>query len=339
VLFPLYAHTHAKDVEGTSVLWPFVSWAKGDDVRRLRLFPFYGRSVNRDRWTKRFILWPLWTSARFEYPGSAGEGFVLFPLVGHMRTGEQVTWMLVPPLVRWTSGGEETRLLCPWPFIQYSKGEVDKLYISPFWGRKQRDGYRSWFALWPIVRHEHIDRPDGVVERLHVVPLFFLKKRFVPGADAARGGEGEESRGSEGGEVSVPSAQPPVLDRTIELWPLFSYRREGDASRFRMLELWPGGEPAGVERNFAPFWTLYARTRAADGIRHEALWGLFRKSARGEAASSLSLFPLFSTHRNRGEEDARTLRILMGLVRYRREGLRKTCRLLYFLKFGREEKP
>jgi hypothetical protein len=35
----------------------------------------------------------------------------------------------------------------------------------------------------------------------------------------------------------------------------------------------------GIERNWAPFWTLYERIERDGEIRHDALWGLLQHRA------------------------------------------------------------
>ena len=319
ILFPLFGTSTVDDTRTASVLWPVFSKTEGDDVSRFRVFPFYGRSVSRDCWSKRFVCWPIWTSVRYEYPDAAGDGgFVLFPLFGRMQYKDQKTWMLIPPLFRWTEGEGEKRIFCPWPFFQYSKGDIDKLYFWPLWGRKSAPGVQTSFLLWPIVHRERIEQGAGIMKRLFIVPFVVSETSEV----------GESTPATESDEAAAVD----IESRYFKLWPLFSWRREGDSKRFRMLELWPTRDLGPVERNFTPLWTLYSRVTVDEISEQELLWGMFRRRTEGAMRSSISLFPFIEGSRNRDGEGARSFSFLKGLFEYQREGLRKTIRMLYFLK-------
>jgi len=70
---------------------------KDFDVHRWRVFPFYGISRSDDRWTKRFVMWPFWTSVKYEYPNQKGGGFILWPLFGKVDVGENYSRSFLPP--------------------------------------------------------------------------------------------------------------------------------------------------------------------------------------------------------------------------------------------------
>jgi len=317
-LFPLYLHTSIKDIETYSYVWPVFSRTEGARMHRVRAFPFYGRSTRDDAWERRFVLWPLWTSVRYTDAADCGAGFLLFPLYGHARYGENESWAWLPPFFRRTVSPDQTSLYCPWPFIQHGTGKIEKFYLWPLWGRKSVANVDSGFALWPIVHHSTIERPDHIMKRRMVLPFFYgsarvLKSRAPAGAD----GEGDAD-------------DPSVAGRYMKVWPLLSYDREKEASRLRMPSLWPGRDPGGVERNLTPLWTLYSRARSADAAEHELLWGLFRHR-RESGDRRVTFFPFWSSQRS---EDGSTNEwsVLFGLVGRRREGARTEYRLLYGVK-------
>jgi hypothetical protein len=282
------------------------------------VFPFYGRSVDEGEWTKQFVLWPFWTHARYHEPGHSGSSYVLFPLYGRTQTEDQAGWMVLPPLFRWSQSAERTELNAPWPFFQYARGDYDKLYIWPLWGRRERDGQRSSFLLWPFVRSYHVQRPDEERDWLMVFPFVFHER-----VTAAAG----DDEAAEAGEADVRS-------RYVKFWPLVSYQREGDTTRWRTLELWPVKHTAPIERNLAPFWTLYTRV-AKPGLReHELLWGLFRYRKEGDDKKHVSLFPLFSSSRCDPEARKRQWSFLLGLLGHEQEEAKSTWRVLWFLTFG-----
>ena len=316
--FPLYMYSSIHDVETHDVIWPFISWTHGKGVARYRFFPFYARSARDEQWVKTTVMWPFWTSVRSTNPKLPGSGFILFPLYGQARLGDRRTWWVIPPFFKYDRSDKDTVVNSPYPFIQYSSGTVDKFYVWPLWGRKSTENMKSGFLLWPICAAESVERTGYTQKRFRALPLVYYQSRTAKP-------EEEDS-----GEVT---------QRYFKLWPLFSYRREGDEARLRTLDLWPARHTPSIEKNLAPFWTLYSRERVGEAKEDELLWGLFRYRRDGEAVRKLSLFPLFSW-RNTGKEEAgrRGWSFLLGLIGYERRGLRRTFKLLYLpITFGKDD--
>ena len=312
-LFPLYARSAVNDVVTHDVLWPFLSRTRGGDVRRDKVFPFYGRSVNGPDWEKTFVLWPLWTSARYHYPASSGGVFILFPLFGRVNLTDQQGWMLLPPFFKWIRGERHREAWCPWPFVQYASGEFEKRYLWPLWGTRSAEGVRSWFALWPLISQTTVQTGPETTRRFFVVPFFTYTSRT------------QQTEGAPGEEAVVRA-------RLVKLWPVFSYRRAEESARLRIPELWPFGRVGGVERNLAPLWTLYARVRVQGTVEHEVLWGLGRYRREADGSRRGSLFPLLAWETGR---ESRRWSFLLGLAGYERRGLRKIYRLLYCVRIRR----
>ena len=137
--------------------------------------------------------------------------------------------MVVPPLIRYTRSATQDKLHGPYPFVQSYDGRVKKRYVWPLWGRKSLPGGESGFFLWPLVRWETTDRGATIKRRFQGIPFYFrdtVHERPAPGD-------------SESGAL---------LESYRKVWPLFSYQREGDYSRVRLVELWPfkrRGHPGG----------------------------------------------------------------------------------------------
>jgi len=74
-----------------------------------------------------------------------------------------------------------------------------------------------------------------------------------------------------------------VMTRYWKIWPLMSWERIHENSRFRTLELWPLRNTPGIERNWAAYWTLYRRMNTDGVVRHDVLWGLYRQTKDPEA--------------------------------------------------------
>jgi len=316
VLFPLYLYSEVDGIRTTDILFPLISRTKGKDVSRFRILPFYMQSESGDHFASRSIMWPVWTSVKYNQPNSKGGGFVLFPLFGHVKLTNQETWMFLPPFFRYSESKQGKSGNYPWPFIQYSSASPEKFYVWPLWGYKEEHGVKTSFFLWPIVRREFLVRPEYQQNRFSVTPVVFYESRVA--------------REKKDDNVVKES----VIARYFRLWPLSSYRREGDSYRFRVLELWPAKQTPAIERNWAALYTLYSHTRTGANSEDELLWGIYRRQNTGKDKRSWSVFPLFSWERSAENGGSREWNFLKGLVGYKRDGLLKTYRLLYFIHLG-----
>jgi len=319
VLFPVWLRHRVNDVVTTSWLFPLISSTSGDGQRRFRVFPLYGYARREGFYSKRFILWPVWTEAEWVLPEGTGRGYILFPLWGRTRIPNEETLMILPPFFRFTRGERRNLTYCPWPFIQHVQGQdLEKLYLWPLWGRKTTENEQSQFFLWPVGSTRRIDRPETTYRQVSVLPFF-------------------QSRTERWNEPPEAAAEPEVLRHDHRVWPLWSYERDGDEGRFQTLALWPARRHGVVERNWAPLWTLYRREFTKDELDSELLWGLYRHTRSGESQRSWSVFPLFAWDRDDRAEPYRQWSLLRGLFGIEREGDSRRYRLLYLLRFGGKE--
>jgi hypothetical protein len=341
VLFPCYLETEVSDVKGRAVLWPIIAWARGDRMHRFRVFPFYGKSVRDHQWEKRFVLWPFWTSVEYDYPDEKGGGYVLFPIWGHIETPRHESWMAIPPFFRYSRAEHDVReWRCPWPFVQYGKRpDKEYMHLWPFWGNTETKETSRSYALWPIFWWRTVDNPGDRMSSFYALPFVYSQTHtLTPAPPAAAGSlfsgaaDPTPPPAQPAPDAAADAADPEIQSRYWKVWPLMSYRREGDAWRFRTLELWPAKFTRGVEQNWAPLWTLYRQEAVGKATEQELLWGLFRHSRSAEGRTHCSVFPLFS----RDGSDDRSVSgwsVLGGLFGARREGLDKEYRFLYLLKF------
>jgi hypothetical protein len=308
VLFPLYSHSRINDLDTHNVLWPLISKTTSTNLHQFRVFPFYGRSIKKNAWNKTFVLWPFWNSVQYDYPGARGRGYVLFPLLGHVKLEDQETWMLLPPFFRRTVGPAGREGCYPWPFIQTSSGKVDKFYLWPLYGRKIEGQAQRSFWLWPFVWQRHDVWKPNETDRFRVFPVFYTESSHRTEAPAQ------------------------VTDRYVSIWPLVSYVRSGDDyKRVRLLDLWPFRDTAPIERNLAPWWTVYRYECRANGRESELLWGMVRWGNLCEGAHYGSVFPLASWSRDTKADAHREWDFLKGLVGYRRSEAGREYRLLYVI--------
>lgn len=314
VLWPLWTRTTVDDMETLDILYPIYGVAHGTRTDRFRLFPFYGRAVQYGNYDKRFILWPFWSDATFDSPGSKGSGYILFPLYGRIDLTDESSWMFLPPLFRVTRGAEVNRTYAPWPFFQWESGRRNRFHVWPLFGRTTDPGIDRSYLAWPILWRSRVYRGDMVSRSYWAVPLLY--------AETLRD------------RHSAPDAPPE--GRRWKVWPLASYARERDEVRFRTLALWPTRDFACIERSWSPLWTLADYRRAGANADTEVLWGMFRRSVRGEASARTSLFPLveWSGDAPTGQPARREVSLLKGLLGFRWGGVGRELRILYGVRIG-----
>ncbi len=325
VLFPLYADSRKGSAETLHLLWPVFSSTRGDAVRRWRVFPFYGQAHEANGTRRRFILWPFWTSLQRDGTRDDGGGFVLFPLFGSVRTEKQQTVMLFPPLFRHSTSARETETYFPWPFLQRATGTVEKLYLWPLWGRKSTGPISSAFFLWPLYRSGRQVGGDAVATQRTFFPFYYSRRIDSTPYPAAGADEG----------AATAAVKRRATRRYEKIWPFFSYQRDERSALFRMIDIWPGRTVAPIERNYAPFWTLYSYSRSDSVREQELLWGLFRQRVGADGARHTRLFPLVSWE-SEPTENRRAVTLLQGLLRFGNENGRSFGSALFFWRWGRD---
>ena len=310
VLFPVHLRTRVNDIESTAWAWPVYSRTKGDGVERFRVFPFYGWSQWRDRVRQKFILWPFWNQVEYTYEDHPGHAWMLWPIYGRLRTEAKQIDFYLPPFFRVENEKGGRKLHLPWPIYQRQTGEdLDKLYVFPLFGRKRIGSTRTDFLLWPVFSHQTIARGGGEIERWLAMPVLQHETR----TDAAGA----------------------VTTRKEKVWPLGSYRREGDVARTRLLDLWPLMDTPAVERNYAPLWSLYRGLRKGGARDRELLWGLYRDLERGEGERFRGVFPIWDDWAEDGRAGWNVLKGLVGVERDADGG--QALRLLWFLRLGGDD--
>jgi len=294
-LFPLYVKTRINEVNTTTVLWPIFSKSKGDKVDRLRVWPLYGRAELKGTFRKKFVLWPIYHSVEYTNERNPGGGFIVVPIYGHIKTQRASNYWLAAPFIRYSTSDEQWIVHAPWPFIQLAGGKMYKRIFWPIYGKKKFGTLTRQYWLWPLFWNNQAEYTHHIEHRKVVAPIFVTESEVVT----------KPTMGYEVGDVAA---------RYWKLWPLMSWERKQDQSRFRLLELWPMRHTPGIERNWAPYWTLYKRETAAGATGHHLLWGLYRQAK---------------------SEDAFEWSLLKGLAGYRKTADSRRYRFL-FMWFGGE---
>ena len=308
-LFPLYWHSELKDLRTDHYLWPLIARTTGDDIYRFRVFPFYARSEKKGVGEHRSILWPFWTTVRYDQPGARGSGYMLFPIYGHAKTEGSETWMFLPPFFRHSTGKAGTENIFLWPIIQtQSSKDQDKFYIWPLYGRRTTAEEDRRFWLWPLIWNRTEQQKDRTNHRLRVFPVYQSES------------------------TSMKTAGDPVVDRYVSVWPLASYERNGGSyKQFRFPDLWPFRDSVAFERNLTPWWTLYKYERTPLGRENDILWGLIHWGVKTNGTSQGSVFPLASWGRGDRDGTQKNWDFLKGMLGYRHDDAGTSWRLLYFI--------
>ncbi len=296
VLFPLFGRSRVNDVQTTSVLWPIGSKTTSPRIDRFRIWPFYGTSKLDHEFEKKFVLWPLYNSVKYTNDRNPGGGFVLIPIYGRVVTERAVDKWWIPPFFRYSVGGGQRIIHAPFPFVQWADGKVYRRYVWPLYGKKQVGTLKRQFWLWPIVWNSRVRSLDSEQHRFRIIPVIHYESTLLT-------------------KPAGPLDTGDAVSRYWKVWPVMSWERNGEDARFRLLDLWPLRNTPGIERNWAPIWTLYRRESSTETVSHHVLWGLYRQS-RGD--------------------DSMEWTLLKGFAGYKRSGNERRYRFL-FIRFGSEE--
>ena len=254
-LFPLYAEAWKGEHHSRHILWPFFSYGKGGGRSSLRIFPFYGRK-ERENWSKKvFVLWPFFARAQ-EWLGTerATDSWFFLPFYGRQQTPfGQISYYFYPffSYQRNEKPGNRYRAwTLPWPLVQGMRGDrYWKTYFWPFWGKSRvSDYYEKEIAAYPIYWFSSFSTLDSRTARRYVLPLYWDTHKT-------------DKSGRE-------------LQKRLKVWPLLELNRErqGQSHLNLLSPLW-FRDPAGIERNYGDFWTLYREESSGEGREiHRILW-------------------------------------------------------------------
>jgi hypothetical protein len=315
LMFPLYGSTVNHGTTTKHYLYPFFSTTRGEKETGFEFFPFYGESQKEGVYSKKFVLWPFYTSGQSGLnTDNPVERRFLFPLYAATDSPKKTSRSYLWPFFGYTDdrGRKLKEVDYFWPFISTLRGENrNSNTFLPIYSRENYpDGEKVWYA-WPFFRHEEI-RSDIFNQDLDRV-LFFLYR------------DTRESWPKDGAQR-----------RRTALWPLFLYNSSprGVSSISLPAPVESVFDKEGIEENWAPLWRLYQRRWDEDGNSASSLlWNLFWEERRGQDLA-YELFPLVSYRRTKEDSD---LKLLKGLISLKRSGEGKELNLLwipYGLKWG-----
>ncbi len=304
MVFPFYVSKESKNFESKTFLWPFFShtidrstgfeewdlpWPifqtlKGEDqnLKGMRIFPFYGYKVREGVSKRVFILYPLYQLEE-DRIDDAQEKTARILLLSRIRIGED------------KEGMEKTRSSRIWPFFDYEKEETGHAKLSIFYLFPFKDeGFeRNLFPLFQIFRWEK-DPEKGISTNLFWG--FYKRVKKV-----------EKSRNDCVDTTAVPARTDTRPWEEIESWEiahlvsmkrekglktlsflkgLFRYQSDGKSGNLRLFYLpfhlrWfhrnpsnPPLEKGAPELQSLPARSISAKTVLSNGVEEEGE-GLF----------------------------------------------------------------
>jgi hypothetical protein len=310
-LFPLYSRTERGTTTTTHVLWPIFSRVSGEEESGFAVWPLYGQSSKTGVYRRQFCLWPIYFN---EEIGLDSNNPVMrravLPLWFEQESRTYSQRTVLWPFFNWIQdrAGEYEQWDAPWPLVRVTHGaDRHGLRLLPFYADESVGARRKRWFLWPIYKIEDTET-ELIVRQRHRV-LFFLYSDLV--------------------ERKLDSGQE---QRRVDLWPLFSYHREGGVSRLNALALleplFPGNQ--AIERSWSPLWRVYQQRWDEHGnLVVSLLWNLYWQERQGEKLA-FELFPLVDYHR---DTTATRLRLFKGLITLRSEA-RSRCLKLFYLPWG-----
>lgn len=307
-LFPLYSRTDRKTTRVDNVLWPFFARVSGENESGFKIWPLYGQSSKQGVYRKKFFLWPIFWSQSKGLDGDNPEEFrAAWPFYlqkeSRRKSYRSVLWPFFSHVVDHDRGFRVYN--APWPLVRVTRGEnYHGLKLLPFFADETMDVNRQRWYVWPLYKIEEMH--TELIQRRRDRLLFFLYS-----------------------DLTESKLETNESLRRVDLWPLFGYQRINSVSHLHVLSLvepfFPGNH--AIERLWAPLWRIYQQKWDQQGNHVISLfWNLFWREKQGDKVA-WELFPLLDYRKE--SDDSQEIRILKGLIRYRKDADRKSLCLFY----------
>lgn len=305
-LWPLYSTARWEGNKKTTILWPILSWTKGDEEQAFRLWPLYGYEKKRGEYDRSFVLWPFFFHYREDLDTDAPKTkWMLFPLYISETSDIENKKIILWPFFNYYHDrrNDYTQWDMPWPFIQYAKSEdynVKKFW--PIFSEKRKPASYEFSLLWPVYEYSKENMEEDQAEKTTYRFLIINKSETTVWPEKKE----EES--------------------IARLWPLFYLKTRRDGSAFLHFPAIIPLEDEGFERNYGPIFRLYEYEKDKEGgEKSKLLWGLYRHEIKGDW-SLVELSCLLSWESG---ADMTRLTVAEGLFEYLRRKAQKAIKLFY----------
>ncbi len=305
-LWPLYSSARWEGNQKTTILWPILSWTKGDKERAFRIWPLYGYEEKKGEYDRSFVLWPLFFVHRedldTEYPKTKRMFFPLY--VSETSAAENKKIFLWPFFNYYHDRRNDYKQWdMPWPLIQYAKGEdylVKKFW--PLFSEKQKPDSYEFSLLWPIYEYARERLEEDQAEKTTYRFLIINKS-----------------------ETTV-WPEKNETESVTRLWPLFYLKTRRDGSAFLHFPAIIPIEDEGFERNYGPIFRIYEYEKDKEGgEKSKFLWGVYRHESRQDW-NMVELSFLASWESG---PDMSRFTLARGLFEYLRKQSRRAIKLFY----------
>ncbi len=266
ILFPCYLKYNVVGRERRYYLFPFIGREDDEQLEtHTSILPFFGEKENRMS-SSTYLFWPFWTDTVYkETTRNPGESWMLFPVVGHVAREKEEQWMVLSPFFSWAKTDKRERWHMPWPFIQIDNSDRERKRVFwPFYSQALGEERTFYSGGWFLFSYEDVRMEKQRYERTRLFPFYTHETRY-----------GQNSKGEEVEKEDY-----------LRMWPFFTRQRTPDYFHWRTLEFNPIRFAGGIERNWAPFWTFYARNETAEELEHDGLWGILNFRSRKGAETN-----------------------------------------------------
>lgn len=252
LIIPVYTEFESRDYRATAILWPFITWGKGDKREDVRFLPFYSHN-KKTGWYDNYSYLLLINYGEQYFRDDEKYSFFFFPIFGRRwsKSGSMNSYTVLWPFFSWgyDLDRKETVYNLPWPFVQIMDSEkpfVKKRIFFPFWGKYETSKSESTFVTPLYFKYKH-KAGNFRSEYTNICILWSYFER----------------------EYSYSHEYYGRSWRYYKLWPLFQVE-SNDAGYYRInvLSLLPFRDESGYEKLYQPFWTLFEYRIKPDGEKH-----------------------------------------------------------------------
>ncbi len=263
VLFPFYLRTiNSEGAISRNFLWPFFASYSGES-RGFRFWPLFGNFEGKNSHSK-FLLWPFY----FDIKKGSNETYrrykAFFPFYYRVDYGTESHTMYMWPFFQKSVDPKRNlrSFHLPWPIINFKKSDTERrMRFFPFFETSETFGVKKTkFLLWPLYASS----------RLQLKYHEYKKDTFLVALKVVR---------------EAPFDKTRKRSLRVDLWPVFSYKRDEKRghSYFHLLAPFEPfiGSSAKFYRNYSFLWRIFeVRRKHGEGTAVSVLFGTlnFRKS-------------------------------------------------------------
>jgi hypothetical protein len=311
-LFPIYSRSVDDGGVSRNYVWPFVTTYSGE-LEGYRLWPLKGKKYdNFHKSSSEFTIWPIYVKREKEFYGEHFYIKSIFPFYSdayiHNVSSRGYMWPFYQHTVNHNKGNE--RWDVPWPIINITKGEQsDHVRVFPFYSKAVRNENDSdGYILWPVYRYKNIDLETYRISKKSWFLIIYKDEKKEPIVEGGR------------------------EQRKIDLWPLFTYKRDALGNKnfhiFTIFEPFVRSNDR-LYRNYSSFWRLFVWEKSGDNVaRSSFLWNLV-SSYKDDSSFIFDIRPIIPLFNYTRQEENKSWNILGGIIGFGNKDGRNILKFLF----------